>query len=78
MAIAVLQMFLPLSCIDYSKKLRKKSDYCYFQYFLTEVVPNTVEIQYNGLEGTEGFWLLNPNVVKSNNQFWVFFYKKIK
>ena len=26
----------------------------------------TVEIQYNGPQGTEEFWLLNPNVVKSN------------
>ena len=26
----------------------------------------TVEIGYNGPEGTEEFWLLNPNVVKSN------------
>ena len=37
---------------------------------------NTVEIRYNGLEGTGEFWLLNPNVVKSNYHFFVFFHKK--
>ena len=37
-------------------------------------VVTTVEIQYNGLEGTGQFWLLNPNVVKSN---FFFFIKKI-
>ena len=26
----------------------------------------TVETRYNGFEGTREFWLLNPNVVKSN------------
>ena len=36
----------------------------------------TVEIRYNGLEGTWDFWLLNPNVVKSNYPFLVFFVKK--
>ena len=30
---------------------------------------HTVEIRYNGLQGTGEFWLLNPNVVKSSNQF---------
>ena len=37
---------------------------------------NTVEIRYNGLEGTADFWLLNPNVVKLNYQFMVFFVNK--
>ena len=37
----------------------------------------TVEIRYNGLEGTGEFWLLNLNVVKSNHQFLVFSNKKI-
>ena len=38
----------------------------------------TVEIRYNGPEGTGEFWLLNPNVVKSNYHcFFVFsFHKK--
>ena len=36
-----------------------------------------MEIRYNGLEGTGDYWLLNPNVVKSNYQFLVFFVKQI-
>ena len=32
---------------------------------------NTVETRYNGFEGTREFWLLNPNVVKSNYHFLV-------
>ena len=40
-------------------------------------IVNTVETRYNGLEGTGEFWLLNLNVVKSNHQFLVFFYKYI-
>ena len=34
-----------------------------------------MEIRYNGLEGTREFWLLNPNVVKSN--FLFFLLKKV-
>ena len=37
---------------------------------------NTVEIRYNGLEGTGEFWLLNPNLVKSNYNLF-FFVKKL-
>ena len=33
----------------------------------------TVEIRYNGPEGTGEFWLLNPNVVKSNFYFFYIF-----
>ena len=36
----------------------------------------TVEIRYNGFEGTGEFWLLNPNVVKSNYHFDNFLMKK--
>ena len=35
-----------------------------------------METRYNGFEGTEEFWLLNPNVVKSNYWFLVFKKKK--
>ena len=37
--------------------------------FVVAAQVGTVEIRYNGLEGTGGFRLLNPNVVKSNHQF---------
>ena len=39
-------------------------------------ITGTVEIRYNGLEGTVEFWLLNPNVVKLNFQFLLLFFVK--
>ena len=55
--------------------------FCLFDDELNEhknFLKHTVEIRYNGLEGTREFWLLNSNVVKLNYQFLVFFHKQIK
>ena len=35
---------------------------------------DTVEVRYNSLKRTGEFWLLNPNVVKSNYHFFGIFF----
>ena len=64
--------FLKHALIFYSPR-NKQKDHSERGERMTLMNKNTLEIWYNSLEGTGKSWLLNPNVVKSHDQFLLIF-----